>query len=382
MREFGIMSIVLLLALTTVSDPARRTGESSKQRIQVDVDDAYPVHENLRVLTYNAFLRPPPVGWGDKTQCRARRIAARLAQEPIPRDIVALNETFDPARVEELADALDDRFPYQLLGLPNARGFRTNGGLTLLSRYPIEHWTAEPFDQCSGDFNDCLATKGFVWALIRVSEHLKVNVVTTHMNSGGDDSAREARRLQLAQIKRFMSQKKIFERWPTVLMGDLNVNGIRWRPRSPQSDKLTEYAKTMTTLGNTCTKCATAACFARCNPFPVDTYRKHTGRWSFDADGTRQVNTYNCSGQSMLPCTSLNQNEHWQERMRLDYVMHFGPPALVPDMSLEVLDSASVAFKDDSCGTTYLSDHQGVEATIEIRREETNLQVELDQSMQ
>jgi endonuclease/exonuclease/phosphatase family metal-dependent hydrolase len=369
MREFGIASIVLLLTLTSVSNPTMRTGESAQDSVTVDTVDHRPVQETLRVLTYNAFLRPPPIGWGDKTACRAEQISRRLANEPIPRDIIALNETFDRDRLDTLAANLQERFPYQLLGQPESRGFRTNGGLSLLSRHPIEHSAAHTFERCSGDFNDCLATKGFLWALVRVSHNLKVNVIVTHMNSGGDDSARKARASQLAQIQRFMDSQPMLDRWPTVLMGDLNVNGLRWRPRHPESGDLTEYATAMAQLGNTCAQCETAACFAACRPFPVDAFRRHTGKWSFDAAGTRQASTYNCSGQNMAPCTDLNVGEQWRERMRLDYVLHFGPPALVPDMAVEVLNASSLDFKDNVCGTTYLSDHQGVEATLEIRRE-------------
>jgi endonuclease/exonuclease/phosphatase family metal-dependent hydrolase len=368
MREFGIASIVMLLALSSISGPESNPPHIEHRRIEDGPNNRAEVHESLRVLTYNAFLRPAPVSWGDKNQCRAERIGARLANEPIPRDIIALNESFDAEPTSMLAATLEERFPHQLLSLPEAKGFRTNGGLSLLSRYPIEHSQARRFEQCSGDFNDCLATKGFLWALVRVSKNLKVNVLVTHMNSGRNSSAQEARRSQLDQIKEFIDSERLFERWPSVLMGDLNVNGLRWGPRDPTSEDLTEYAQAMGALGNTCAECKTASCFAECTPYPVDTFRQHNGRWSFDAIGTRQANTHNCRSQSLAPCTNLNEAEHWRARMRIDYIMHFGAPELVRDMSVEVLNSGSLAFKDDTCDTNYLSDHQGVEATIEIRR--------------
>jgi endonuclease/exonuclease/phosphatase family metal-dependent hydrolase len=368
MREFGIASIVMLLALSSVSDPETNPPQPDAHRIEAVADGSVEVHENLRLLTYNAFLRPPPVSWGDKNQCRARRIAAHLADEPIPRDIIALNETFDREHVSQLGEALEERFPHQILALPAAKGFRINGGLSLLSRYPIEFWQAHRFERCSGEFNDCLASKGFLWALVRVSEHLKVNVIVTHMNSGPNESAQASRRAQLQQIKGFMDSEQVFERWPTLLMGDLNVNGLRWRPRDPSTQELTEYARAMGELGNTCAECETASCFAACTPFPVDTFRRHAGPWLFDAPGTRQANTHNCKSQSLAPCNNLNDAENWQSRLRIDYIMHFGAPELLEDMSVQTLNSSSLDFKDNACGTSYLSDHQGIEATIEIRR--------------
>ena len=376
MREFGIASIVLLLALTSLTAPMDRVGEVLPHRVEVDVDDERPVHEQLRVLTYNVFLRPPPVGWGDRTVCRARHIGQTLAGEPIPRDILVFNETFDGHALSKLADAISERFPYRILAYPKAQGLSTNGGLSLFSRFPVERWTAERFRHCSGNFNDCMATKGFLHALIRVSSHLKVNVLATHLNSGGDANAQQARREQLAQIRDFVNSSRLFDRWPTLLMGDLNVNGIRFGPVDPATGRSTEYARTMSFLGNTCVSCQTAQCFADCRSQPVDTFRRDQGFWSFTAAGTRPVNTHNCSAQSMRPCRSPNAPMNWQHRTRLDYVLHFGAPRLMPDLMVDVLEANNVAFPSDACGTTYLSDHQGVEATLEFRRH-SDLTVEL-----
>jgi endonuclease/exonuclease/phosphatase family metal-dependent hydrolase len=372
MREFGIAGIVMLLALSSISGPQPEPIQTDNHRIEAGLDGDVEIHESLRVLTYNTFLRPPPISWGDKNECRATQIASRLATEPIPRDIVALNETFDQEQTSTLGEALEERYPHQLLALPRARGFRTNGGLSLLSRYPIEHWQAQRFERCSGDFNDCLATKGFLWALVRVSKHLKVNVLATHMNSGDNLGARKTRRSQLQQIKEFVDAERIFEHWPTMLMGDLNINGLRWGPHNPATKELTEYSRAMEELGNTCARCETANCFATCTPLPVDTFRQHNGRWTFDATGTRHANTYNCRSQSLTPCVSATDTDQWESRMRIDYIMHFGSPELLQDMSVQVLDSSSLAFKDDTCGTSYLSDHQGVEATIDIHQTPTH----------
>ncbi len=369
MREFGIASIVLLLALNSFSAAEQHTGDLDTHRHKVDINDRHPVHESLRLLTYNTFLRPPPVSWGDRNTCRATHIAQRLATEPLPRDIVVLDETFDHQAVSKLSDIVAKRFPYRLLSLPTAQGFRTNGGVSVLSRHPIEEWSAHRFHRCSGEFNDCLATKGFVWALIRVSRHLKVNLLATHLNSGSDPNAKEVRRSQLEQIHDFFASHPSFRRWPTLLMGDLNLNGLRWAPRNPRSGKATEYASIMGLLGNSCVQCHSALCRATCRPFPVDALRKLSGPWTFDARGTRPINTYNCTAQTMQPCLSPNDDTHWRERMRIDYVMHFGPPRLAPDLDVHVVQAHTVPLRNDACGTTYLSDHQAVAATVHIGRD-------------
>lgn len=369
MREFGIASIVLLLALSSISGPAERQTHILSDSVDIAADSSRPIHERLRVMSYNAFLRPAPVSWGDKSECRAERIAERLSDQPIPRDIIVFNETFDKEATHRLAELAEERFPFQALGLPEARGLRTNGGLSILSRYPIEKWSAKRFSRCSGEFNDCLATKGILWALVRVSRDLKVNIVATHMNSGRRDSARGARKHQLEEVREFLDTQHEVRRWPTLLMGDLNINGLRYEPRHEGSNELTEYAQAMARLGNSCATCETAACYATCDPFPVDAFKKYMGGWGFEPASTRQVNTHNCLAQVMEPCTSPNDDANWESRSRLDYVMHFGPPKLSPNLKVKVTNAASRPYRDDTCGTNFLSDHKAVEATIEFERD-------------
>ncbi|MFW6057508.1 MAG: sphingomyelin phosphodiesterase [Persicimonas sp.] len=357
------------MALSSISGPGERTTHRLSESMDIAPDSTRPIQERLRVMSYNAFLRPAPVGWGDKNECRAERIARRLSEQPIPRDIIVLNETFDKKATRRLAELAEERFPYQALGLPEARGFRTNGGLSILSRYPIEKWSAERFSRCSGEFNDCLATKGILWALVRVSKDLKVNIVATHMNSGHRDSSKRAREHQLDEIREFIDSQHQTKRWPTLLMGDLNINGMRYEPRYEATNELTEYAQSMALLGNSCAACETAACYASCNPVPVDAFRKQIGAWSFEAETTRHVNTHNCLGQVMEPCTSPNDDANWETRSRLDYVMHFGSPKLSPQLDVRVAGASAQPYRDNACGTNFLSDHKAVEATIEFRRD-------------
>jgi endonuclease/exonuclease/phosphatase family metal-dependent hydrolase len=376
MRRLGIVSIILFVATAAISAPGEQSAGLVEDRLDLDVDARRTIDQRLRVLSYNVFLRPAPVNWRDHNTCRARQIGQMLTEETVARDIVVLNETFDVTATEELAQRASQRFPHQVLVQPGARGLRISGGLSILSRHPIEQWRSQRFDRCSGKFNDCLANKGFVWALIRVSEHLKVNVVATHMNSGRDSGARKARRAQLEQIRDFVDSTHHSARWPTLFVGDLNVDGLRWEPYDSDDGQLTEYAQAKSLLGDTCIACQTTSCFASCDPYPIDTFRQQNGPWSDDAEGTASANTHNCLRETLEPCRSPNADELWRRRSRFDYIFHFGPPPLRDDLEINVLQAASRPFDGKACGTDYLSDHKGVEATLEFRRN-SDLNVEM-----
>src|SRR5690554_7423752 len=266
MRLYAISSSVILLGMILLGAlQTPRTPTPAEGAVAEAAAVGAPSYARIRALTYNIFMRPAPASWRDQNSCRAQRMARYLRDEFEPRDIIVLTETFEAASTQLLADATRERYPHQVLSQPPARGLSVNGGVSILSPHPIEAWSATAFDSCYGDWNDCLATKGFVWARLRISDSLKLNVLATHLNSGGGPEPRATRRNQLTQIRDFLENDPSFARWPTVLMGDLNINGLRWEARHPKDGNLSEYAETMKFLGNTCVSAEADAsdCLAR-----------------------------------------------------------------------------------------------------------------------
>lgn len=297
--------------------------------------------QTLWLMAYNTFLRPAPVSWGDKNDCRAPEIGKELARTPA--DIVVLNEAFSPPHVEELVEKASEVFPFHTIQKPASRGLKTNGGLSILSRYPIEWVETRAFDTCSGTLGDCMAKKGFLHALIKVSSDLKVNILATHLDAGDGDDDRRARRAQMQTIDRYRTRQPSFRRWPTVLMGDMNVNGI-----GAGKDADPEYYEMMSILGDATN----------------DAFLDHNGPWSATPVATRQVNTANCSSIGFEGCDSPNEDEFWEERERLDYIFTFPAPPQQPELQTDVLAAAHPSFASDACGTGYLSDHRAVAARV------------------
>lgn len=361
-----LAGLALLGALQTPHNPhipapsppaASPTTEAQPPPADAAPADAAPAYAKIRALTYNIFMRPAPVNWRDRNACRAQRIADYFSDDAHAHDIIVLTESFEPASTQILARSTAQTYPHQILSQPPARGLSINGGVSILSPHAIEDWEAVAFERCHGKWNDCLATKGFVWARIRVSKSLKFNVLATHLNSGGGAGARATRRAQLAQIRAFLTTHPSIARWPTLLMGDLNINGLRWEEPTPGEDRLSEYADAMLFLAGAC---------PHCDALPVDTYRAAQAPWRYDEPQTRAVNIYNCVDESLQPCKSPNAAEHWKRRLRLDYILDFGAPRDAPALETRTLASATLEMADDSCATQYLSDHRALETTLEM----------------
>jgi endonuclease/exonuclease/phosphatase family metal-dependent hydrolase len=180
--------------------------------------------DEVRILTYNVFLRPPPINALDEPWCRAQRIGDWLAQSDA--GIVALQETFQPEPVAALVDQARYALPYQVLNQPAPKSrLGASGGLSILSRWPIEEARTLTFDACNGPFSDCLAAKGAVHAVVRLSDNTRLNVVATHLDAGGSSGNRDARAAQLAQLREFIDEIDT-DLGPIVALGDFNIDAL------------------------------------------------------------------------------------------------------------------------------------------------------------
>jgi endonuclease/exonuclease/phosphatase family metal-dependent hydrolase len=178
----------------------------------------------VRVLSYNVFLRPGPVNFLDEARCRAGRIGNWLNNAQV--DIVALAETFEPGDVSTLVGKTRSRFPYRVVSQPEGSGLLgVSGGLSILSRWPIEETRTLTYDECSGALTDCVANKGAVHAVVRVSENARVNVVATHLDAGSWDGDREARAAQLRQLREFIDEIDT-DVGPVLVLGDFNIDAL------------------------------------------------------------------------------------------------------------------------------------------------------------
>ncbi len=301
----------------------------------------------VSMLSYNVFLRPPLVDamflFRDHAVCRAPLIGRHLKAALY--DIVALQETQHGTATMDMLQPLLDSYPYRVLRQPEAFAWddtrAVDGGVSLLSRYPIEKSTIVAFDACSAE--DCLARKGFVHALIRLSETLKINVIATHANSGRKHASRASRTAQLKQLHAYIDSVRDFGVWPTFILGDVNVDSMTHEPvLIGEYDAM--FSELKTKIGQ-----------------PIDAVTEFwKGARAFD----ELTHTRNCTHSRVSPCESPNAPSLATERGRMDYVMYY--PHKDYHICVERVETLDFADPAQTCDAPYLSDHKALGAQIEI----------------
>lgn len=177
----------------------------------------------LRLLTYNTHGLP---AWISRDDPEAR--FPEIGAESNRYDVVLLQEDF--AYHERLRERARHRFvlrgnPSRMPACPICSG----SGLTTLVRAgaveAVEAERARPYASCSGwlgGANDCLATKGFLHARLRLDGGATLHVVNTHLDAGREPADREARRAQLETLAEVLEGETGGE--ALVVAGDLNLD--------------------------------------------------------------------------------------------------------------------------------------------------------------
>jgi endonuclease/exonuclease/phosphatase family metal-dependent hydrolase len=150
------------------------------------------------------------------------------AQQP---DVVGLCECFDDDERDKIKQGLHNVYHDSIEG-PDEDDFESDGGLLLLSKYPMVAKHQTIFRQCEGE--DCLANKGVLHARIRVPGHpSEYDMFLSHLQNPSpeiperiEESARDTVKRQLTHLASFVEANSSPLR-PALLMGDLNTNATR-----------------------------------------------------------------------------------------------------------------------------------------------------------
>ena len=172
----------------------------------------------LRVATLNVWALPPPVG--EDVASRMRAIGAKIASLDI--DLMAFQEVWTAAARAPLIEA-GRSAGFRELWQPSARV--GNGGLLVLSRFPIERAVFEPFELRGHaermEQGEYVSGKGFVTLRLEVAG-APLLLVDTHLharyNHDVQNGYRPHRVAQLTQIATALSGVSD----PLILAGDLN----------------------------------------------------------------------------------------------------------------------------------------------------------------
>ncbi|MDQ8706263.1 sphingomyelin phosphodiesterase [Streptomyces sp. LHD-70] len=289
--------------------------------------------QNLKVLTYNAFLFSKALypNWGQDHR------AAEIVKAPFfqGQDVVVLQEAFDNSSSDALMQQAAAAYPHQtpVVGRSkdgwDATGGRysattpEDGGVTVLSKWPVLRKEQYVFaDACGADW---YSNKGFAYVVLNVNGQ-KVHVVGTHAQSTdpgcGEGEAARMRSAQFKEIDAFLDAKNIPASEQVLVAGDLNVDSHG-----------AEYASMLRDAG-------------------VDGAESRTGhKFSFDTEE-------NSIAKDRYPDDPSED---------LDYVLHRSGHARPEGWSNDVVKEQSAPWTVSSWGKEYtytnLSDHYPVTAT-------------------
>ncbi len=185
----------------------------------------YPIEardaDTFSVLAYNIYMRPTSL-FKNGQSIRARLLPPQLRGY----DAIVFSEAFDDDTRAELLNGLRPEYPYATSILGSDRGVEQDGGVIIVSRWPIVAQDQRRFgDTCSG--SDCQADKGVKYAKIDRGGKL-YHLFGSHTQAWPNAEGAQVRAQQFRLIKQFIDSKGISAGEPVLIGGDLNVDRLKF----------------------------------------------------------------------------------------------------------------------------------------------------------
>lgn len=298
---------------------------------------------NVKLLTYNLFLRPPFIknNSSDHKDFRTKYFIDNIMDKY---DIIGLQEVFGllNGRKEKITSEAKSRNYYCYESEPGSIFGGIDGGLLLISKYPIVERRQYIYKE--GVYSDRMSKKGVLYTKIKINESF-VNVFLTHTqatyisNPPLSNIGVQKRLKQIDEMRAFIDSMKtlhITSPEPIFLIGDFNVNS-----RSADEIHSNEYNELRTLLLKEDYK---DALFEKYGHHPVtfgDIYNNE------NSSDTLHLETI------LTSKSSLGSQES------IDYIFHNDHGCKFCDVKVEKF------FLENKC-VTQLSDHYGISADISL----------------
>ncbi|HET7060696.1 MAG TPA: sphingomyelin phosphodiesterase [Nitrosospira sp.] len=181
------------------------------------IERSHYLLNSFNVLSYNIYMRPASL-FADAQAERGAVLPSKLRGF----DVIVFSEAFDNKVRDQLLADLAEEYPFRTSILGGDHGFVQDGGVIVVSRWPITAETQRLFgDVCVG--GDCWADKGVLYA--RFEKHAQTyHVFASHAQAGREMGQRQTRMQQLGIIKSFVDDIGPSGTEPVFIAGDLNVD--------------------------------------------------------------------------------------------------------------------------------------------------------------
>lgn len=198
---FALVVLLTVCQLIKAGDPA-------------EVDRA----THLKILSYNVKFLPRYIIRAQHHPIKRARIIPGYLLDENP-DVIVLEEAFDPKADRMLRKRMKKAYPYILGPVNKKPGFKINGGVMVLSKYPLKQLGQVQYSQCE-DY-DCWARKGVL--LVEVSDGKHVfQIAGTHCNGGGSLKLKTSQYHEMGALVKEHAKQGI----PQFLVGDYNTSNF------------------------------------------------------------------------------------------------------------------------------------------------------------
>lgn len=180
------------------------------------------IAEEIKVFSWNVYMLPKPIHFSFQKE-RTHLISQELKN--LDADIILLQEAFSTRFKNEVRKTLKDRWPHQTNLKRSRRLFHVmDSGVFLASRYPFEILGHHYFYSCAKA--DCFAAKGVLLIEVQLPSGKKIQIASTHTQSGQAANTVRIRQDQILGIKTLLD---LYARSdvPQILTGDLNIDGYK-----------------------------------------------------------------------------------------------------------------------------------------------------------
>lgn len=189
----------------------------------------------ISVLAYNIYMRPTTL-FKNGQSIRAGLLPRYLRGY----DVLIFSEAFDDDVRRKLLGLLRGEYPHATRVVGTDRGVEQDGGVIIVSRWPIEKQEQRRFGRtCAG--SDCKADKGVAYARIN-KQGRRYHIFGTHTQAWPTAEGARVRRQQFQIIRHFIQSLAIPRTEPVIIGGDLNVDKIRARSEYSEMLRLLEAA--------------------------------------------------------------------------------------------------------------------------------------------
>ena len=344
-----------------IYNSARVARTSSSESDGVDV--------NIRLLSYNIFLRPPAPRFTHNVvnDYKDRRLSSFITMYLNRYDIICLQEMFgslSSRRARLIQEASLRGFKW-VVQSHRPMNFLVDGGLLILSRVKIAAYDYTVFQP--GVMSDRLSAKGALYAKLEPSPGTYIHLFVTHLQAVYADPKSNAKCLEV-QYRQYDELTNFIRatirandsagpgrRWPILVTGDFNCNSRSPRDGTQSTVHYRRLTESLSRIGQ-----FHDVLFEKYQQHPVTYAYAH-----FQADGSfipaERALTH--------PDDYAPSGEHVNQS--LDYVFLF-PSIQTEDATIKSARVGHLKYytspiSPPAPNLEYLSDHLGVETEIHVR---------------